>query len=53
VVLCEQVGWLVGGDWLAQVRVRWETDGFVWKVSGSCHQHALHQVDTYFEDEVA
>ena len=24
-----------------------ETEGFVWKVSASCHQHALHQVDTY------
>ena len=29
------------------VRVRWETEGFVWKLSDSRHQHALHQVDTY------
>ncbi len=27
--------------------VHWETEGFVWKLSDSCHQHALHQVDTY------
>jgi hypothetical protein len=30
-----------------QVRVRWETEGFVWKLSDSCHQHACHEVDTY------
>jgi hypothetical protein len=24
-----------------------EREGFVWKLSDSCHQHALHQVDTY------
>ncbi len=39
------VGWVV--VWLVKVRVRWETEGFVWKLSDSCHQHALHQVDTY------
>jgi hypothetical protein len=39
-----EVGWWW---WLVKVRVRWETEGFVWKLSDSCHQHALHQVDTY------
>jgi hypothetical protein len=24
----------------------------LWKLSDSCHQHALHQVDTMFEDDV-
>jgi hypothetical protein len=23
------------------------TEGLMWKLSDSCHQHALHQVDTY------
>ncbi len=33
--------------WLVKVRVRWETDGFVWKLSDSCQQHTLRQFDTY------
>jgi surface protein len=36
------VSWVVVS---VQVRVRWEIKGCVW--SDSCHQHALHQVDTY------
>jgi hypothetical protein len=40
------------GKWV-QVRVRWETEGLVWKLSDSCHQHAWHQVDTcVFEGDV-
>ncbi len=33
---------VVGGGWLVEVRVRvrWETEGFVWKLCDSCHQHA-------------
>ncbi len=27
--------------------MRWETEGFVWKLSDSCQQHGLHQVDAY------
>jgi hypothetical protein len=54
VVLCVQVGWFVGGGneckscggGLDQVRVCWETEGFLWKLSDSCHQKALHEVDT-------
>jgi hypothetical protein len=55
VVLCVQVEWFVGGGnecklgggGEVQVRVRWEKEGFVWKLSDSCHRNALHQVDTY------
>ncbi len=49
--MCKLGGSLAGKmnvvGWLVQVRVRWETEGFVLKLSGACHQHALHQVDTY------
>ncbi len=31
---------------VVQVRVRWETERFVWSLSDSC-QDALPQVDTY------
>jgi hypothetical protein len=30
--------------WLVQVRMLWETEWFEWKLSGSCHQHELHQI---------
>ena len=32
---------------VVQVGARWETERFVWNLSDSCHQYALHQVDTY------
>ncbi len=42
---------LGGGQ--VQVRVRWEAEGFVWKLFDSCHQHALHQKSIrMFEDVV-
>jgi hypothetical protein len=28
-----------GGLWFVQVWVRWETEGFVWKLSDTCQQH--------------
>jgi hypothetical protein len=28
----------LGGGWI-KVRVRWETEGFAWKLSDFCHQH--------------
>ena len=38
---CVCASWAVQWRWwLVKVRVRWETEGFVWKVSDSCHQHA-------------
>jgi hypothetical protein len=42
-------GWCKWFLWwrLVQVGVRWETDGFVWKLSDSCRQNALYQVDTW------
>ncbi len=55
VVLCVQVGWFVGGGneckfceggW-CKCECVGETEGFVRKLSESCHQHALHQVATY------
>ncbi len=33
--------------WLVQVRVRWETKWFVLKLSDSCRQHGLHQVNKH------
>ena len=62
VVLCVQVGrgvrWRGGGmnvSWVVVVRCKCKCKcecvgrqkGSVWKLSDSCHQHALHQVDTY------
>jgi hypothetical protein len=47
VVLCVQVGWFVGvGSWLVRVQVRWETEGFVWKLSDS------RQSIRIFEDDI-
>ncbi len=46
-VLCVQVGWFVGvGSWLVRVQVRWETEGFVWKLSDS------RQSIRIFEDDI-
>jgi hypothetical protein len=38
--------------WLVKVRVRWKTEGFVWKLSDSCHQHANIKSIGMFEDDV-
>ncbi len=40
-------GWMYVGWWLVKVRVCWKTEGFLWKLSDSCYQHALHEVDAY------
>ncbi len=35
-----------GGTWV-KVRVRWKTEGLVWKLSDSYDNHAMHEVNTY------
>jgi hypothetical protein len=57
--VCKLVGGFVGGgmnvSWVVVVRCKCKCKcecvgrqkGFVWRLSDSCHQHALHQVDTY------
>ncbi len=39
--------------WLVQVRVRWDTEGFVWKLSASCvtSMHAIQSI-RLFDDDV-
>ncbi len=47
-VACWRGKWVWFLWWrLVQVGVRWETDGFVWKLSDSYHQNALYQVDMW------
>jgi hypothetical protein len=35
-----------------QVRMRWETEGFVWKLSDSCHQHIYINSIRIFDDDI-
>ncbi len=40
-------------SWVVRWWGGWEAEGFAWKWSDSCHQHAWHQADTYvWEDDV-